>query len=209
MAQSWAAKAPTEVVERRWAVPVGDGDGLSSFARSASGVAIDSYSTEGDDAVLVLSAGTDGTTASITLTATTSRGKTLVETFYLPIQVSTVAIGNTVRDVCDFALRKIVGNGVDPDDTELTDARERLTDMLAAWKAQGADVGVPLPLANGDTLDCPDEFVSAIKNNLILELADLYDGYVPSPRVVSNAMRGLQMVKSTLLSKDRAPAVYY
>jgi hypothetical protein len=191
MAQTWPSKAPTEVVERRWTVPVDDDDGLSSFARSASGVTIDSYSTEGDDAVLVLSAGTNGATATITLTA------------------STVAIGNTVRDVCGFALRKIVGNGVDPDDTELTDARERLSDMLATWKAQGADVGVPLPLANGDTLNCPDEFVSAIKNNLIIELADLYDTYVPSPRVVSNAMRGLQMVKSTLLSKDRAPAVYY
>jgi hypothetical protein len=208
MAQNWPAKAPTEIVERRWSVPVDPDDGLSSFARVASGVTIDSYRTEGDDAVLTLSAGVVGTPASVVLTATTSRGRVLVETFYLPIQASAVALGYTVRDVCGFALRKVVGNGNDAESIELDDAVERLSDMLAFWKDQGADVGVPLPIAAGDTLYVPDAFATAIKANLIIELADLYE-FAPSPRVITNAQRGLQQVKSALLSKGPREAVYF
>lgn len=208
MAQSWPPKAPTEIVQRRWTVPVDPDDGLSSFARVASGVTIDAYSIEGDDAVLTLSAGVNGVTASVLLTATTSRGRVLVETFYLPVQVSTVAFGYTVRDVCGFALRKITGNGVAADSTELDDAIERLSDMLAFWKGQGADVGASLPLAASDVLDVSDAFASAIKANLIIELADLYE-FSPSPRVVSNAQRGFQLIKSTRLSKEPREAVYY
>lgn len=209
MAQTWPAKAPSEVVERRWSVPVDCDDGLASFGRSASGVTIDSYSTDGDDAVLILSAGVDGVPATVTLTAATSRGRVLVETFYLPIQVTTSALGNTARDVCLFALRKISGNGTEPDATELADALERLNDMLADWNAHGAAVGVSLPLEDNDQLLIPDDFLKAVKNNLILEIVDLYDNYNPSPRVVMNAARGLQRVKTALLPKDRAPAVYF
>lgn len=208
MSQHWQAKAPTEVVERRWSVPVDSDDGLASFARSASGVTIDSYSVEGDDAVLILSAGTDGATATVTLTATTSRGRTLVETFYLPVFATPNEFTYTARNVCEFALRKVAGNGVSPDATELTDALERLSDMLAAWKGQGADIGVKLPCVAGDTLYISDEFASAVKNNLILEIADLYD-YTPSARVVMNAQRGLQLVKSKLLSTKRSSAAAY
>lgn len=202
MAQTWPAKAPTEIVERRWTVPVDDDDGLSSFARVASGVTIDAYSAQGNDAVLTLSAGVDNVTATLTLTATTSRGRILVETFYLPIFASPNEFAYTVRDICAFALRKIAGNGNDAEATELEDARERLSDMLASWKGQGADIGAKLPCAANDVLYISDAFASAVKSNLILEIADLYD-YTPSGRVVMNATRGLQLVKSTMLSKDR------
>jgi hypothetical protein len=208
MGVTWPAKAPTEIVERRWSVPVDDDDGLSSFTRSASGVTIDSYSTEGDDAVLTLSAGTDNVAATITLTATTSRGRVHVETFYLPIFASPNEFAYTARDICGFALRKVVGIGSDPEATELNDALERLSDMLGAWRRQGADIGAKLPCAANDVFTIPDEFASAVKNNLILELADHYE-FTPSPRAVTNAGRGLQLIKSTLLSKKRERVDYF
>ena len=208
MAQSWPSKAPTEIVERRWTVPVDPDDGLSSFTRSASGVTIVSYSTEGDDAVLKLSAGTDGATATVTLTATTSRGRVLVETFYLPIQVSTNAFAYTVRDVCAFALRKIAGNGADPSSDELADALERLNDMLASWKRQGADVGVALPLEASDTLYCPDEFFPAIKFGLLVSVHNHY-GEPITAFDVTEARRGLQLVKSRRLDPATRSSAYY
>lgn len=206
--QSWAPKAPTEVVERRWSVPVDDDDGLASFARSASGVTIDSYSVDGDDAVLTLSAGSADATATVTLTATTSRGRVLVETFYLPILATTNDFSYTGNDICSFALRKVVGIGASADSAELTDALERLSDMLARWRGEGADLGVVLPVLGPTVFYVSDRFASAIKNNLILELADLYE-FEPSPRVVMNAARGMQHIKSTLLPKEREPAVFY
>jgi hypothetical protein len=208
MAQTWAAKAPTEIVERRWTVPVDDDDGLSSFARSASGVTIDSYSVEGNDAVLTLSAGTADATATVTLTATTSRGRVHVETFYLPILVSTNDFAYTGQDICSFALRKVVGNGSTAEAAELDDALERLSDMLARWKGEGADIGVVLPVLSATVFYVSDSFASAIKNNLILELADLYE-FTPTQRVITTALRGMQHVKSALLPKEREGAGYF
>jgi hypothetical protein len=209
MAQTWAPKAPTEIVERRWTVPVDDDDGLSTFARSASGVTIDSYSVQGDDAVLTLSAGVADVSATVTLTATTSRGRVLVETFYLPILATANDFAYTGQDICDFALRKVIGNGQSAEASELDDALERLSDMLARWKGQGANLGVVLPVVSSTVLYVSDAFASAIKNNLILEIVDLYPQYELSPRVEENARRGLQQIKSTLLSKKREALVYY
>lgn len=208
MAQNWAAKAPTEIVERRWTVPVDDDDGLASFARSPTGVTIDAYEVQGNDAVLTLSAGVADVTATVVLTATTSRGRVLVETFYLPILATANDFAYTGQDIASFALRKVIGNGATADATELADALERLSDMLARWKGQGADLGVVLPVLGATVLYVSDTFATAIKNNLILELADLY-GFEPSPRVVDNARRGLQQIKSTLLPKEREAVVYY
>jgi hypothetical protein len=208
MAQTWPAKAATEVVQRRWTVPVDDDDGLSSFARSASGVTIDSYSTEGNDAVMVLSAGVADVTATVTLTATTSRGRVLVETFYLPVLATANDFAYTGADLVGFALRKVGGIGVTVDAAEASDALERLSDMFARWKGEGADLGVVLPVLNATILYVSDGFASAIKNNLILEIADLYS-YEPSPRVIETARRGMQHIKAALLSKEREPLVYY
>lgn len=208
MAQTWPAKAPTEIVERRWTVPVDAGDGLASFARVPTGVTIDAYEVQGNDAVLTLSAGTAGDTASVVLTATTNRGKALVETFYLPVQVSANAFAYTARDACGFALRKVVGNGVEADAAELADALERLNDMLASWKEQGADAGVPLPLTADDGLPCSDAFAQAIKYNLKLRVHDHYDAPLTAFDV-DYARRGLQQIKSANLSTGPRETVFY
>jgi hypothetical protein len=166
MAQTWTAKAAADVVERRWTVPLPECDALSSVSTSASGVTVDGTDTDGSDAVLTLSAGTAGTTGSVTVTVLTTEGLSLSETFLIPIRVTTAQLGNTARDICYFALRKIVGNGNDPTADELSDALERLNDMCALWAFRGVDIGLSEPLAAGDTLSVPDGFLSALKYNL-------------------------------------------
>ena len=130
MAYQLAAKAPTEVVERRWTVPIPDDDGPLSAVVTGSGITVDNNEFEGNELVLTLSSGTAATTGAITATVTTSGGLVLTETLYIPIQVSTTA-EQTARDVCLFALRKIYGAGYTPDAEALSDALERLNDMLA------------------------------------------------------------------------------
>lgn len=208
MAQAWAPKAPTEVVQRRWTVPVDSDDGLQSITPAISGGAITASSIEGNDAVLTISGGAADVTAIITLTATTSRGRTLVETIYLPILTKPNDFAYTGQDIASFALRKVVGVGNTPDAAETDDALERLSDMLARWKGQGAELGVVLPVLTSTVLYVSDEFASAIKANLILELTGLYE-FEPGPRDVDNARRGLQQIKSKLLSKDTRASVYY
>jgi hypothetical protein len=51
-------------------------------------------------------------------------------------------------------------------------------------------------------------FLSAIKNNLIVQIAELYDLPV-SPSVAINALRGVQHIKTANLPEDRAAGVYY
>lgn len=207
MAQHWAAKAPTEVVERRWPVPVRADDGLSSISVTASGVTKDADEVDGDDAVVTLSAGTANTTAVVTITATTSDGDTLIETFYLPIAETTVQIGDTVNDYISFALRKVFGAATAPS-RAAADALERLEAMLLSWKAQGADVGSTFPLATTTVMNVPDEYVEGIRANLIVAVADRY-GMELSPVVVEQARRGLQLIKAKNLSDDREGGSYF
>ena len=207
MAEYLAAKAPTEVVQRRWAIPVDADDGAESASLSASGVTIDADSLEGNVLVLTISSGTNATTGSIVATITTSQGRTLVETLYIPIAVSTSA-GDTVLDVVNFAMRKITG-GEDPTAQEAEDARERLEDMLRAWRETGADIGAPETLTLSTVLYCPNSVLSAVKNNLTLQVAELYDAQI-GPVVYENARRGLQLIKTRNLAAKQAKAgVYY
>lgn len=205
------AKAPTAVVRYEWPVPVRDGDSLATFVPTvSSGTAvIDSYETEGDTGVLIVSGGTAGAVTVIALLATTDQGETIPDTAYLPVIASTNALGNTGTDIASYILRKVTGNGEAPSADELNDCLERLSDMLATWRRQGADLGIPLPVTTATEFVCEDAFIQAVKANGILAVMDLYDNYNPSPIVVEQAKRGLQLIKSTLLSTDERPAVYY
>lgn len=210
MAVTFAAKTAGSVVERRWAVPVKVGDYLASATVTvSSGTAVvDSYEVDGNDIVVMLSGGTAGAYTILAASVVTQDGETLAETVYIPVITPDSQLANTGLDVCHFALRKIVGLGDEPDADELDDALERLNDMLAKWTGEGAATGVPLPVDSATVLYVPDGVLSAIKNNLILELADLYT-FEPSPRVVQNAIRGLQQVKMGNLPADRASTEYY
>ena len=207
MATILTAKAPTEVVERRWLVPVDADDGPQSVVLVATDVTVASDSFEGDELVLNLSAGTGGTTANIVATVTTRQGRTLVETLYIPI-ITTASPGETVQDICAFALRKVEGLGGVAGADALADAIERLKDMLRVWRATGADIGAIDPLESGTVLYCPASYIAAIKNNLIIELADLYEVPV-GQRVIQNARAGLAHIKQANLPADRAGADYF
>jgi hypothetical protein len=197
MAQTWQAKAPTEVVERRWAVPLDTGDGISSVAAVGTGVTVDSDDYELYDAVVVLSGGSAGATASVTVTVTTSDGRTLVETFLIAIAATAQQFTYTARDVVAFAMRKIVGNGNDAEAPEADDALERLNDMVAMWRIDGLDLGLPV-LALGDILKLPDEYVSALKFNLRIACHDHYDAPITALDAES-AIMGKRLIGNRLL----------
>lgn len=207
MAQHITAKGATEVVTYRWPVPLADGDSAASVAQTAAGVTVDSAVIEGGEVVLVLSGGTAGATGSVALTVTTDLGDTLTETLYVPI-VADAATGMTARNVCEFALRKVYGKDETPEASALTDALERLNDMLRGWAVTGADVGATFPLEAATVIYCKPEYQGAIKHNLIVQLADLYDLPI-TPGIANNAVRGLQLVKADNLPAVRTGAEYY
>jgi hypothetical protein len=204
MALTLAAKAPAAVYRYSWEVPLADGDAIASYTLTATGCTIVTDSQDGTNVIILISGGTAGTTATIEALVTTGEGEEIPETIYLPIVASTA--GTTARDICEFALRKVYGKDETPEASAMTDAIERLDDMLRGWAVTGADVGATFPLAEATTIYCPPQFVSAIKANLLIQVADLYD--VPiTPVQVENARRGLQLVKASRL--PTAEPVYY
>lgn len=152
----WEAKTPAEVVERRWSVPLAEGDGISGVSTSATDVTVDSDDHELSEAVVVLSGGSAGTVGAVTVTVTTIAGHTHVETFYVPIYAPT-AQAVTARDVCSFALRKIVGVGNDAEASELDDALDLLQGIFARF-----GIG-PIPVAAGDAISVADDIVLPLK----------------------------------------------
>lgn len=207
MALTWTAKAPGAVYRYSWTPALADGDGLASYTVSVSGAVIDSEALGGEAVVLFVSGGTAGQTATFTFTAISDQGEKFSEKVYLPI-VAPDATGMTARDVCEFALRKIYGKDETPEASALSDALERLNDMLLAWKWTGADVGAAFPLVEGSVLYVRPEFQSAIKHNLCLCVAELYD--LPlTPYVIEQARRGVQLVKTANLSDYRPGPDYY
>lgn len=207
MATFLAAKTPTEVVERRWSIPVGD-DSAQGASVSASVVTVDSYSLEGDDLVLTISGGSAGNAGVVTATVTTSQGQTLIETLYIPVINSPSQIADTARDYIHFALRKATGIGVEADADELADGLERLTAIIAEWRAGGADIGAPFPLTANSIIYCPDYACSALRYNLLIDCASLY-GYEPTAVEYARARRGIQLVKHRNLPEDRGGVEYF
>lgn len=207
MAAILTAKAATEIVERRWTVPVDADDAPESVALVATDVTVDASEFDGHELVLTLSGGTAGTTANVVATVTTNRDRVLVETLYLPI-IATASPGVTVQDICSFALRKVEGLGEVSSGDALADAVERLADMLRLWRASGADIGAPEPITSATVISCPAAYIMAVKNNLILELADLY-GIEVGGRVIQNARVGLSHIKQANLPDTRAGVDFF
>ncbi len=201
MAAIWDAKAATAVAERTWLVPVPDGDSLASVATSATGVTVDSDEAEDNTAVIILSAGVAGTPGSITITATTTDGLVFVETFSIAIRDTAPTAGDTVQDVCTFAMRKIAGMGESAEADEMEVALELLNDMLAEWRIDGLDIGTSGVLALSDVLTIPDEYLSAVKYSLTVLIAEEFDREL-SQTVVSKAERGKVLLANRLIAFD-------
>lgn len=207
MAEFLAAKTSAEVVQRRWTVPCDSDDGAQSVATSASGVTVDEDSLEGNDVVLTLSAGAAAATGAITVTVTTSRGRTLIETLYIPIVQSAAQIAATARDYCSFALRKIVGIGETPSADEMDHAIDCLNALVATWREGGADIGAAFPIDENTIIYCPDWSVSALRYNLMQAVCPLF-GAEMAPQDVLAARSGLALIKQRNVPDDR-PADYY
>lgn len=181
------AKAPTETVERRW-----QSKGAETVTLAATGLTA-TAEVDSDEVVFTLSGGTAGQTAYIDVTVVAG-DETRANRLYVPV----VALGGssaTVQDIVGFALRKVTGLGETPEAAQAEDALERLGDMLEAWRATGADMGAPRPLLLSTVLYAPHSHITAIKNNLIVSLSDIYGQDVLTPQVVEAARRGLQLVK--------------
>lgn len=198
MADFLAAKTPTEAVERRWAVPADKGDAPLSASLTASGVAIASNSFEGNDLVLNLTGGTAAETASIIVTVTTEKGRTLNETLYIPIIASAAQIANTARDYVIFAMQAIG----EPTAQELDWGLERLNTIVAEMREAGADIGAAFPITSGTVIYCPDYAVSALRYSLKVELLPVF-GVEPTALDVERMRRGLQLVKAKNLPDVR------
>ena len=208
MALTLTAKPSGAQYRYTWAVPLVAGDSVASYTLTPTGCTILASENAGETIEFLVSGGTIGTMASIAAIAVTADGEVLTETLYIPIRNTTNTLGNTARDACLFALRKASGMGNEPEADELADALERLNDMLAAWAGEGADIGIALPVAAGTVLLVSDAFIQAIKMNLILQIADIYE-YAPSGMVVNDALRGLQRIKAANLPAERVLADFY
>lgn len=202
MAAFLASKVAAEIVQRAYAVPVDQDDSIASVSASATGVTVISTEIEGGEVLLNLSGGTSGETASIVLTVTTDKGRSLVETLYLPIIASAAQIAQTAREYVDFALRRVIGMGETASADELSDALDRLNALVAEMRGFGADIGAAFPIAAETVIYCPDYAVSALRYNLLLDCLGAY-GEQPTALDVMTARRGMALVRNMTVPDER------
>ena len=195
MAVFWQAKAPASVEERVWKIA----DVSSASFTVSTGTATLSHEIEGDGVTVTVTGGAAGVVQVIAASAVLGSGETISETIYIPIRDAAILLGNTVYDVCAFALRKIAGIGETADADELSVAVEYLNDMLAEWRIDGLDVGIAKLLASTDDFTVRDEFIAPIKNNLTVRLAEEFDRPL-TPVLVANAERGRRLIENALIS---------
>lgn len=209
MAQTLRPKAPTETVRYAWQPALVAGDYLATGTPvvSSGTVTIARSGVTDGEAFFYVAGGAVGETAVITVTATTTGGQTLTETFYVPVRAKTAALGTTVSEVVGYALRPIIGIGTEPEAAEEEDARENLDLMLTEWALSGADLGVKLPTEPEAVLNVPDGYVLAIKANLRVRLCELY-GQPLTAMDVRAARRGEILVKFNSLPRERAGTYY-
>jgi hypothetical protein len=141
------------------------------------------------------------------LTVTTDKGRSLVETLYLPIIASAAQIAQTAREYVDFALRRVIGMGETASADELSDALDRLNALVAEMRGFGADIGAAFPIAAETVIYCPDYAVSALRSNLLIDCMGAY-GEQPTALDVMNARRGMALVRNMTVPDERK-AEYY
>ena len=198
MATSWPAKAPTAVLTYTWTPD--PAEALSSATPVVTtGTATIAAEVMGADVALTVTGGADGVTQVFTVTAI-SGDQTFVETFYLPIETSENRLGNTARDVCLFALRKVSGVNREPSAAMLSDALERMNDFLALSKVKGADFGLSLPVLDHTELLFDDSYLSALKFNLRNTLHEFYGVPVTTANVME-ARAGLSVVMNAQIPR--------
>jgi hypothetical protein len=196
----WESKTPGETVSRRWEPSLDYFENiLSAVATVDAGTVTATANVEvfrGDPgATVFIAGGVAGETARISVEVVTSRGRTLVGVFQMGVLAEAPTLGTTASDVCAFALRKVAGNGANPTSDELTDALERLNDMIALWRIQGMDLGIAKVLEASDPLGIPDAFVTSLKFCLRRDLHEFY-GVPLSAMEVEQAREAQEAVRA-------------
>jgi len=202
MAIFWSAKTPTQVIRYNWLPDLLAGDTLASVTITATGATIDLSSFDLDSVSVLISGGTAGETASFAASATTAEGETLTETIYLPIIASAAQIAHTAREYVTFALRRVIGNGETPSADEMTDALERLNAMVAEWRVRGADIGAAFPIVAETVIYSPDYAASALRYNLLMDVASLYGEQVSQHEALM-ARNGLVQIQHRNMPETR------
>lgn len=176
---TWPNKTPGETVSRRWEPPLDYYEHiLTASATVDSGtvtVTVQNEFYRGNPSVEVLiSGGAAEETARISVDITTSEDRSLTGVFFIGVVSEAPVLTETARDVCNFALRKVVGNGETAQAEELDDALERLNAMIAMWRIQSLDIGITKEMEAGDTLAIPDAYITALKFCLRRDLHEFY-----------------------------------
>jgi hypothetical protein len=202
MAVFLASKVAAEIVQRAYDVPVDKDDNAASVSFSSTGVTVTSSEFEDNKLLMTISGGTAGQTAAIVATVTTDEGRVLIETLYLPIIASASQIAQTAREYVGFALRRFIGNGEEATADEMFDGLERLSALVAEWRATGADIGAAFPIETDTVIYCPDWAVSALRYNLLVDCSNLYEATVTQSEYMM-AMRGKALVKNMNVLDER------
>lgn len=200
----WDAKTPGEIALRRWEPQLPQRESLATSATITVDAGTVTATAEvttfkGSDVVeVLLSGGAIGETARISIDVGTSEGATLTGVFFMAVRSEAPVLGSTARDVCNFALRKVIGNGEVASADELTDALERLNDMLMIWRVSGLDVGLGGVLEADTELNIPDFVIAGLKWNLREELHDFY-GVDLTPRDMMKSQEAQAVMRAQLL----------
>lgn len=197
------AKTPNDTKLYSFVPDMAAGDNIRSFTMASPTLVFERQDEVDDAIVFAVSGGAAGTTAVITLTVTTEADDVLEYTIYLPIIASTTQIANTGLEYCSFALRRIIGNGEVPSADELADALERLNALVSLWRAQGADIGAVFPITASTVIYCPDYAATALRYNLLMDVASLYGEQVTQQEAVM-ARNGLALIQHRNLPDIRS-----
>jgi hypothetical protein len=196
------AKTATDSKTYSFAPQLPVGDNIRAVSVTASGATVVRFEEVDDAVVFAISGGTAGETAVVNVSVTTEGDDALGYTLYLPIIASTAQIAHTAREYVGFALRRFIGNGEEATSDEMVDGLERLSALVAEWRATGADIGAAFPIETDTVIYCPDWAVSALRYNLLVDCANLYEATVTQSEYMM-AMRGKALVKNMNVPDER------
>lgn len=209
MALQWSPKAAADVVERVWTPKAGESVSSKTVTVS-TGTATITSAIQGEDVVVTVTGGTADITQILAASAVLGNGETITETIYLPVLATPNDLAYTGQDIVSDVLELVVGIGGTTDASEQDLGLRKMTDMLASWRSQGADLGVVLPVTSSTVFYISDAFAEGVKANLYLRVMPKFQqGWMPTPDERDAARRGLQLIKSALLPKEREGASYF
>lgn len=208
MALQWSPKAASDVAERVWTPKAGEAV-TSKTITVSTGTATVTSTIWGDQVVVLVTGGTAGVTQVIAASAVVD-DETITETIYIPVIATTNALARTGQDIAADVMELVIGIGQTPEAGEAEFALRKLTEMLASWAVQGADMGIPLPVTTATVFYCPDAEIMAIKANLFNEIMPWFrTGWEPTPMQAKKARTGLSQIKTVRLPEERTPASDY